>query len=247
MNAVAHRDYASNASVQVTLFSDRLEIWNPGELPPPLTMERLRVPHPSIPRNPLVADPLFLARYIEKAGTGTLDMIALFRAAGLPEPDFRQDGGMFVQTLWRDWLTAEVLDELGLNARQRKALVAIRSERRVTNSRYQTLTGASRPTTKRDLEDLVRKGVLNATGAGRGAAYIAATKRLVNGSNGSAAQNHGNGSEMAQTVHGKAMAPARKRARIVPNRTPPGPRAGKAKGVNNGPTKRAKSKGAAKK
>jgi len=180
------------------LFSDRLEIWNPGELPPPLTMERLRVPHPSIPRNPLVADPLFLARYIEKAGTGTLDMIALFRAVGLPEPDFRQDGGMFVQTLWRDRLTAKVLDGLDLNPRQRKALAAIRTERRLTNARYQALTGASRPTSKRDLEDLVRKAVLTATGAGRGAAYVVATKWLVNGSNGAAEQNHGNGSEMAQ-------------------------------------------------
>jgi predicted HTH transcriptional regulator len=101
VNAVAHRDYASNASVQVMLFSDRLDVWNPGELPPPLTVERLRVPHPSIPRNPLLADPLFLARYIEKAGTGTLDMIAVFRESGLPEPEFRQDGGLFVQRLWR--------------------------------------------------------------------------------------------------------------------------------------------------
>ena len=101
VNAVAHRDYASNASVQVMLFSDRLEIWNPGHLPPTLTPALLRVPHASIPRNPLIADPLFLTRYIEKAGTGTLDMIALCKEASLPPPDFRQDGGQFVQTLWR--------------------------------------------------------------------------------------------------------------------------------------------------
>jgi len=30
VNAIAHRDYTSNASVQVMLFSDRLEVWNPG-------------------------------------------------------------------------------------------------------------------------------------------------------------------------------------------------------------------------
>lgn len=101
VNAVAHRDYTSNASVQVMLFSDRLEVWNPGELPPPLTLARLRRPHQSIPRNPLLADPLFLARYIEKAGTGTLDMIARLRAVGLPEPVFEQDGGTFVLRLWR--------------------------------------------------------------------------------------------------------------------------------------------------
>ncbi len=101
VNAVTHRDYASNASVQVMLFSDRLEVWNPGNLPPTLTTASLRVPHASIPRNPLIAEPLFLTRYIEKAGTGTLDMIALCKEAGLRPPDFRQDGGQFVQTLWR--------------------------------------------------------------------------------------------------------------------------------------------------
>ena len=30
VNAVAHRDYTSKASVQVMLFADRLEVWNPG-------------------------------------------------------------------------------------------------------------------------------------------------------------------------------------------------------------------------
>jgi predicted HTH transcriptional regulator len=30
VNAVAHRDYTSNGSVQVMVFADRVEIWNPG-------------------------------------------------------------------------------------------------------------------------------------------------------------------------------------------------------------------------
>jgi len=101
VNAVAHRDYASNASVQVMLFADRLEIWNPGELPPPLTAEALHRPHPSIPRNPLIAEPMFLTRYIERAGTGTLDMIELCRTAGLPPPEFRQEQGQVIQIIRR--------------------------------------------------------------------------------------------------------------------------------------------------
>jgi predicted HTH transcriptional regulator len=44
VNAVAHRDYASNASVQVMLFADRLEARNPGGLPPGLTPALLRSP-----------------------------------------------------------------------------------------------------------------------------------------------------------------------------------------------------------
>jgi ATP-dependent DNA helicase RecG len=194
VNAVAHRDYTSNASVQVMLFADRLEIWNPGELPPGLTLAQLRRPHASIPHNPLISEPLFLAHYIERAGTGTLDMITLCREAGLSEPEFRQDGGQFVQTLWRDWLTTKVLLSLGLNERQQQAMVVARQERRLTNARYREVTGASRPTAKRDLEELVSKGLLRAVGSGRGAYYQVPSKRLINGSNGSPEDLSGNGS-----------------------------------------------------
>ena len=98
--------YTSNASVQVMLFADRLEVWNPGELPPTLTIAALRLPHASIPHNPLIAEPMFLAAYAEKAGSGILDMIKLCRAANVRAPDFRQDGGQFIQTLWRPKTTA---------------------------------------------------------------------------------------------------------------------------------------------
>ncbi|MDE0486279.1 MAG: DUF4062 domain-containing protein, partial [Nitrospira sp.] len=88
VNAVAHRDYTSAGSVQVMLFADRLEVWNPGRLPPPLTTQKLRVPHESIPGNPLLARAMYLIKYIEQMGTGTLDMIGRCVDAGLPEPEF---------------------------------------------------------------------------------------------------------------------------------------------------------------
>ena len=100
VNAVAHRDYTSNASVQVMLFADRIEVWNPGRLPPPLTLAQLRVAHQSVPNNPLLAEPLYLAQYIERMGTGTLDMIRRCRDAGLPEPEFTDISG-FKTTIWR--------------------------------------------------------------------------------------------------------------------------------------------------
>ena len=49
VNAICHRDYASHASVQVMLFSDRLEIWNPGSLPRGWTVDMLLKPHTSLP------------------------------------------------------------------------------------------------------------------------------------------------------------------------------------------------------
>ena len=100
VNAVAHRDYTSNGSVQVMLFADRLEVWNPGTLPPSLTLAKLRLPHGSVPGNPLVAEPLYLAKYIERMGTGTRDMIRRCQEAGLPEPEFSLSDG-FVITIRR--------------------------------------------------------------------------------------------------------------------------------------------------
>lgn len=72
VNAIAHRDYTSNGSVQVMLFKDRLEIWNPGALPMGWTTEKLKTLHSSVPFNPLLAHPMYLAGYIERLGTGTI-------------------------------------------------------------------------------------------------------------------------------------------------------------------------------
>jgi ATP-dependent DNA helicase RecG len=71
-------------------------------------------------------------------------MIALCRQAGLPEPDFEERHGSVVVTLWRDWLTDEVMAGLELHDRQRAALSHVKSRGRISNSEYQDLTGAGR-------------------------------------------------------------------------------------------------------
>ncbi len=172
VNAVAHRNYRHNGFVQVIVFADRIEIWNPGELPPGLTPDMLRQPHGPIPRNPLIAEPLFRIKYAEKVGTGTTDMIADCRAAGLPEPDFAQRGPHFVVTLWRDWLTDDVLVGLNLNERQLQAVAHVKKTGRITNSEYRQLTGTTRKTAARDLDNLVEKKVFVRLGEKRGSHYV---------------------------------------------------------------------------
>lgn len=100
VNAVCHRDYTSNASVQVMLFRNRLEIWNPGQLPYGLTVQKLHGPHKSLPANPLIADPMYWKGYIEKVGTGTEDIIEKCRDYGLKTPEFYQEEDFRV-VIWR--------------------------------------------------------------------------------------------------------------------------------------------------
>ena len=100
VNSICHRDYTSNGSVQVMLFPDRLEVWNPGRLPFGITAAQLSMPHTSIPANPVLANPLYLAGYIERLGTGTSDMVDECIAMGLKAPEFIQDSN-FHAILWR--------------------------------------------------------------------------------------------------------------------------------------------------
>ena len=111
VNAVCHRDYTSNASVQVMLFSDRLEVLSPGPLTSALTIKNLSEIHESYPVNPLIADPFFLTQYAEKAGSGTTDMIDACHRAGLPTPEFRADPHRFVTILYRTAKTGVINNE----------------------------------------------------------------------------------------------------------------------------------------
>ncbi|QKE39158.1 DUF4062 domain-containing protein [Ferrovum myxofaciens] len=172
VNAVAHRDYAHQGAIQVSVFADRMEVWNPGELLAPLTLEQLRKPHRSLTRNARVCEALYLAGYIEKYGTGTLMMIQESIEHALPEPDFDQPPGEFVTTLWRDWLTAHVLAGMSLNDRQNKIIPHLKMSRQITNAEYRQITGATERTSARDLDDMVKKGLLTKTAkTGRGTAY----------------------------------------------------------------------------
>jgi predicted HTH transcriptional regulator len=97
--------YYRNAGIcypqgSVPRYQDQSTSWNPGTLTSALTLQKLKEPHGSFPANPLLAEPLYLAKYIERMGTGTRDMIRLCNEAGLREPDFAIRDG-FVQTLWR--------------------------------------------------------------------------------------------------------------------------------------------------
>jgi len=111
VNAIAHRDYTSNGSVQVMIFRNRIEIFNPGVLPLGWTTEKLKKIHTSIPANPLLAEPMYLKGYIERVGSGTLDILRIAGENGLQEPVFEQDDS-FKTILYRMQTTQEVSGEV---------------------------------------------------------------------------------------------------------------------------------------
>lgn len=107
VNSVAHRTYESNGSVEVAIYRDRLEVWNPGQLPYGMTTAMLSRLHNSIPTNPMLATPMYLAGYIERMGTGTTDVVDACVKAGLVMPKFEQDEN-FRAIIWRKNVTQNV-------------------------------------------------------------------------------------------------------------------------------------------
>jgi ATP-dependent DNA helicase RecG len=175
VNAVVHRDYLAPGDVQVRVLDDRVEVWNPGGLQGNLTVGTLlRRPHPSIPRNPLIAAAAYVARLFEGWGTGTTRIIDLCLRAGLPAPGFSEVAGGFSVTLFGDRLTPERLALLGLNERQLRAVAYLRERGRITSLEYQRLTAAPRTTAVRDFGGLVASGLIERRGSGRGAHYVLA-------------------------------------------------------------------------
>ena len=175
VNAVVHRDYLAPGDVQVRILDDRIEVWSPGGLPSGLTAaDLLKRPHPSIPRNGLIAGAAYMARLSEGWGTGTTRMRDRCREAGLPDPVFAEAPGGFSVTIAADALTPEAIEALGLNDRQRAGIARLKERQRITSAEYQALTGAPRTTAIRDFAALVEAGIVERRGSGRGAYYVLA-------------------------------------------------------------------------
>jgi ATP-dependent DNA helicase RecG len=71
VNSFCHRDYTAPESNKIAIYKDRVEIWNPGNFPQgykPLDFVKKELP--SILRNPLIANILYLSEDAEKWGSG---------------------------------------------------------------------------------------------------------------------------------------------------------------------------------
>jgi ATP-dependent DNA helicase RecG len=165
------------------MFDDRLEIWSPGRLPPPITLERLG--YDQFSRNRLIARVLVERGYIEEVGLGIRRMREEMAGLGLPEPEFREDGFSFVIT-FRSITPREgvapagpaadpfraLLERGEINERQHRGLLYLRERGVIQRREYVQLAGVSERTAARDLADLVARNLLEPSGGrGRSTAY----------------------------------------------------------------------------
>ena len=178
VNAVAHRDYTDSSSVQVMLFADRLEVMNSGRLPPALTVEKLRVPHQSLPGNPLLAESMYLQRYIERMGTGTVDMIRRCAEAGLPEPEFEVGAGFLIR-IWRAGVISTTQNSTPTTQKttRQRILDCLRDEPELTRRELAERIGVTPDGIKYHLRKLKADSVIRRVGSDRAGRWLVVSQK----------------------------------------------------------------------
>ena len=152
LNAIAHKDYTSTTPIQVSVYENKMIIWNQGELPDNWTVDKLMVKHPSLPYNPKISNALFRSGYIEAWGRGTISMINECVQRNLPLPTYSVDYSGFIVEFIK--YNVKYLKSLGLNDSFIKIVLFVQEKGRITNTDVQGICEVSKRTASNYLTDL---------------------------------------------------------------------------------------------
>ena len=103
VNAIAHRDYTITVmDIELSIYSDRLEVISPGRLPNTVTVEKMLAGYRAT-RNELIKEILRDYRYIEANGLGVPRKIVQgMRAHNGTDPDLIEEDDRFIVRLWKE-------------------------------------------------------------------------------------------------------------------------------------------------
>jgi ATP-dependent DNA helicase RecG len=160
LNAIAHKDYTGPYPIQISVYADKIMLWNYGQLPEDWTVEDLLGKHSSQPRNPDIANAFFRSGYVESWGHGMDKMQNLCAEANIPLPKFSCKGNDFWTVFRKDIYNKEDLSKLGLSERQVDALIYFRPKGEIVSSEYAEKYKITERMARNDLRDLAEKELL---------------------------------------------------------------------------------------
>ena len=179
VNAFAHRDYEEQArEIEVWFYDDRMEIRNPGEPVPPVTLDLLRLRRPvHASRNPLLVRVLVEANLMREEGEGIPRMFEEMEGSFLRAPEFRGEAADFTVVLRNEPIFTGpsvewqgLVQRLALSIAQKRILLAHPDG--FMSADYQSLNNVDRDQAYREILQMVELGVVTPAAApGRGATY----------------------------------------------------------------------------
>jgi ATP-dependent DNA helicase RecG len=170
LNAIAHRDYfVSGANILVEIFSDRVEITNPGGLVKGLTKKDLG--KKSLSRNNLLFGLMQRMDLVEKVGSGITRMRRAMKDYGLRVPIFDINDNWFTIIFKRPVIWGETTQKTTRKTTQKttqKLLSLIRENPGATREELAILLEITPDGVKYHIANLKKKGFIKRIGGRKG-------------------------------------------------------------------------------
>jgi ATP-dependent DNA helicase RecG len=162
VNAVVHADYAQQgAPVRVSIFSDRVEIENPGVLLAGLTLEDIKHGVSKL-RNRVIGRVFKELGYIEQWGSGIQRALSECRQAGLPEPAFQELAFRFRVTI--SLLAGQSPERDSITDTIRSVLLATENAHGLSTQQLADRAGISARAMRTRMAKLVDSGLVTVVG-----------------------------------------------------------------------------------
>jgi len=173
VNALVHRDYASfSGAVSVSVYPERIEIWNTGRLPRGLTPRKLeQAQHDSVLINPDISHVFYLNEFMERVGRGTYNILRECKAFGMRGPKWENTATGVRLTFFAATSAMDVIEEL--NDRQLALLRALKEGEQIQSSEFASrfAPDVTLRQARRDLSQLTSIGLLKRVGSGPSTAF----------------------------------------------------------------------------
>jgi ATP-dependent DNA helicase RecG len=172
INAIVHRAYDYETPIRISLFSNRIEVLNPGFFYAPID-ENTLMEGLSRYRNPMIASAFRKVGYMEKQGIGIRKIISECEKAGLRQPIFLEPANHVKVTIFNKKILDQAIEKQITNLPD-EYLNHFLNEEKISSSRFAQLIGKSPSTAKNILRDLKEKNIIQARGYGRSTYYALA-------------------------------------------------------------------------
>ncbi len=171
LNAIVHRNYYIKSPIKIAIYNNRVVIFSPGDFPGALTEHMLKLGFTYI-RNPAIVRVFRELGYVEKLGTGLLNIFRSYEEEGLREPEI-QETANFVKCILprptpQDQPMPVEFDET------ERIMRLFETATELTIGDIIDITHIPRATVGRKLVQLVNDGVVKKIGAGRSTRYVLA-------------------------------------------------------------------------
>lgn len=163
-NALVHRTWDVNASIKVSMYSDKIEISSPGGLPVEISKEEYLNGQISIFRNPIIGNVFFRLKYIEKFGTGIMRINYAYKDA-LENPQYEiYENSIKV-------ILPVITDGSNLTKPEKELVNLLKENEKMSRLEIEKNIDWGKDKTIRIINLLLKKNIIYKEGRGRGTKY----------------------------------------------------------------------------